>query len=249
MLDDLVPPIEILLETRDGTPMEQYKEYGEGFVRPYLISRARLQPFERVLEVGSGNGQKARVLTSYLDEKGSYEGIDIIPAGVRWCEHQYVSFPNFHFQLADLYNDMYNPQGVQKDADYSFPFNDDEFDLVYLCSVFTHMMLDGIARYISEIRRVLKPGGRCLLSFFLLNDDSVYWMETGQPLLDFPYKFDGYRLRNLEMKADAVAVEEEWVRDQFLRARLRLTEVTYGNWSGGKDLLYGLQDTMICVKM
>ena len=34
--------------------------------------------FEHVLDIGSGNGQKARVLAGYLNSEGRYEGFDIV---------------------------------------------------------------------------------------------------------------------------------------------------------------------------
>lgn len=248
--DDLVPSQDLLDLTSDGTPREQYKIYGDNFVRPYLIGRGQLRPDERVLEIGSGNGQKARALASYLNEDGSYEGIEIMPAAVEWCQRCYRRFPNFRYQRADILNDMYNPQGRTQDFEYSLPFAGDEFDLVFLCSVFTHMLKGGIARYIDEIGRVLKPGGRCLASFFLLNPDSLHWMTTQLPEVDFPYEHgDGCRLHNREIISDAVAVDEGWVRERFLAAGLRVTEATYGCWSGGRDLIGGLQDAILAIKM
>ena len=248
--DDLVPPQEILSLTWDGTPRDEYKAFGDNFLRPHLIERGRLRPDERVLEIGSGNGQKARALAAYLNEAGSYEGIEIMPAAVDWCQRSYRRFPNFRFQRADVLNDMYNPEGVARDFEYSFPFATNEFDLVFLCSVFTHMLKEGIARYISEVGRVLKPGGRCVASFFLLNPDSLHWMSTGTPPLDFPYEHgEGCRLRNLKMVSDAVAVDEAWVRERFLAEALRVAEVTYGHWSGGRDLIGGMQDAIVAVKM
>jgi SAM-dependent methyltransferase len=247
--DYLVPPAEVLAATSDGTPREQYKAYGDGFLHPYLIGRARLRKDERVLEVGSGNGQKARALVTYLDATGSYEGIDIIPAGVEWCQEHYRCFKNFQFKLADIYNDMYNPQGTARDFQYSFPFPDNEFDLVFLASVFTHMLNAGISKYISEIARVLKPGGRCLSSYFLLNPDSLYWMESGRAVINLPHVVGGNRVRNEEMPSDAVGVDEAWVREHFLKAQLRVTEVTYGHWCGGRDLIGALQDVIIAIKM
>jgi|HubBroStandDraft_6_1064221.scaffolds.fasta_scaffold14279_2 SAM-dependent methyltransferase len=248
--DDLVPSQELLDLTSDGTPRKQYKIYGDNFVHPYLVGRGQLRPGERVLEIGSGNGQKARALAAYLNEDSSYEGIEIMPAAVEWCQRSYRRFPNFRFQHADILNDMYNPRGKMQDFEYSLPFTANEFDFVFLCSVFTHMLKGGIARYIGEIGRVLKPGGRCLASFFLLNPDSLHWMTTRTPPVDFPHRHDdGCRLHNREIVSDAVAVDEVWVRERFLATDLRVTEVTYGHWSGCRDLIGGLQDMILAIKM
>ena len=47
-----------------------------------------------------------------------------------------------------------------KASEYTFPYEDGEFDVVVLTSVFTHMLPDDVAHYLDEIARVLKPGGR-----------------------------------------------------------------------------------------
>jgi SAM-dependent methyltransferase len=188
-------------------------------------------------------------LARYLNEQGSYEGIDIVRTGVEWCQQNYRRFPNFRFHVADIYNDMYNKGGRVRDVDYTLPFPDNEFDLVYLCSVFTHMMNDGINRYLIEISRVLKVGGRCFASFFLLNPDTLHWMANAKPVLTFPHVLRTCRLSSLETKSGAVAVDELWLRGRYLKSQLRITDVTYGYWCGGRDLTGSLQDTVVAIKM
>lgn len=249
MNDDLIPPQEILDLTCDGTPRAEYPAYGENFVSIWLVDRAKLRPCERVLEIGSGNGNKARALTTYLNEHGSYRGLDIIPAGIEWCQQRYRHHPNFQFQLADIYNDKYNPKGKIDDVGYTLPFSSDEFDLVFLCSVFTHMLEEGIARYVSEVARVLKTGGRCFASFFLLNADTVHWMSNGSPVFKFAHRRKHAMLINRKIRSEVVAMDEEWVRRAFLKARLRITDVTYGYWCGASDLTGSLQDSIIAIKM
>ena len=73
--DELIPPIEMMFD--GATSKSEFKNVGEGFTRYFLIEHARLKPNEKVLDVGCGNGQKARVLTKHLTDCGSYEGFDI----------------------------------------------------------------------------------------------------------------------------------------------------------------------------
>jgi hypothetical protein len=54
--------------------------------------------------------------------------------------------------------------------------------------------------------------------------------------------------RRPKSSGKGVAYEEEWVRQLYLRDRLSIVEITYGNWSGRKDLVQCLQDTIIAVK-
>ena len=244
--DYLVPPPEMLFD--GSNTAESFKRTGQGFTRVTLIARGRLQPNERVLDLGSGNGQKARVLAYYLNKEGSYEGLDIVKSGVEWCQQRYAIFPNFRFQHADVYSSHYNASATTLDTQYRLPFPDGDFDVVFLSSVFTHMLPDGVAHYIGEISRVLKPGGRCVATFFLLNRDSLARIIGGTSSLNFVYVIGSYRVLDPKNPSQAVALPEEWVREQFAAAGLRVAEATYGTWAGGKELLGAYQDTLISVK-
>ena len=82
-----------------------------------------LKPDERVLDAGCGIGRIAVPLTEYLDESGGYEGFDIAPEGIAWCRENITPrYPNFRFQVADIYNKSYNPEGSQKADEYEFPY-------------------------------------------------------------------------------------------------------------------------------
>src|SRR6185369_13897975 len=63
--EELIPPPELLFDGSWTT--EEFVLVGEGFTNENLIRRGRLQPHEKVLDLGSGNGQKARVLARYLN--------------------------------------------------------------------------------------------------------------------------------------------------------------------------------------
>jgi SAM-dependent methyltransferase len=244
--DYFVPPNVLLFD--GSTNAVEFRATGEGFTRGYLIQRARLQPGERVLDLGSGNGQKARVLAYYLDATGSYVGLDIVRAGVEWCRQRYAIFPNFRFEMADVYSSHYNPTGRYLDTEYRLPFPDDDFDLVFLSSVFTHMLPEGVAHYIAEISRLLKRGGRCVSTFFLLNRDSLSRIRAGASSLAFANEYGSYWVLDPTNPSKAVALDEEWVRQRFAAAGLRVVEAAYGTWCGGRDLMAAYQDSLISVK-
>ena len=103
------------------------------------------------------------------------KGIDIAKAGIEWCADKITPrLPNFRFQLIDVYNKHYNQQGACPASQYRFPFEDNTFSFVMLGSVFTHMLPDDLSNYLSEVYRVLEKGGRCLISYFLLNAELSY---------------------------------------------------------------------------
>jgi len=85
---------------------------------------------------------------------------------IDWCRRKISSkYPNFHFQFADIFNGVYNPKGKIKPVEYKFPYENESFDFVFVKSVFTHMLPQDMEHYFSEIARVLRKDGRCLITF------------------------------------------------------------------------------------
>ncbi len=245
--DDLIPPDELLF---DGcTTGEQFKNVGNSFVNTYLINRAHLRPYERVLDVGSGNGKMARVLSTYLNPRGAYDGIEIVREGVKWCQQKYAQFPNFRFHHADIRSSQYNPEGQMQAHDFGFPFENASLDLILLSSVFTHMLTNDLKHYVSEVSRCLRIGGRAVITFFLLNPESRSCLQSGSSTMQFDHAHDmNCRLMSADVPERAVAYEEVFIRSLMGQSSLSLAEVYYGNWSGRKDLLAAQQDVMIFVR-
>jgi ubiquinone/menaquinone biosynthesis C-methylase UbiE len=158
-----------------------------------LVRLAGLQPNHRILDWGCGIGQKARSLTRFITA-GGYEGLDISQMGISWCQKNITRrFDNFQFREADVYNSAYRPEGRQSAAHYKFPYESQQFDFVVLFSVFTHMIPEEVDNYLSEISRVLKSGGTCVASYFLIGDDAAKAVERGWNAHPFPHACEGYR--------------------------------------------------------
>ena len=238
---EMVPPRHLGFEG-DG----DFEATGDEFLR-YFTELGELKPEHRVLEVGCGIGRMARPLTKYLTT-GSYEGIDIVPKGIRWCQRNISSrHPNFHFQLADVQNHMYNPRGRYQPAQYEFPFENGQFDFTYLTSVFTHMLKHDMEHYMAQIARTLRPHARCFITFFLLNEESVGLMSSGSSSLDFRFRRDGCWLDDEHLPEHAVSYEEVQVRGLYRELGLTIETIRYGAWSGRAEYL-SYQDVVIATK-
>jgi len=211
-----------------------------------LVKLAGLQPHEQVLDVGSGIGRVAVPLTQYLNREGSYEGIDIVRKGVDWCRRKISKdHPNFRFTHIDLKNDLYNLSTEQEAKGFVFPYVDARFDVVFLFSVFTHMMPDDTANYLHQIARVLKPGGRCLATFFILTDDSKADMMRYKGL-QFVHQKGHYALLDPSVKEANVAFEQDWLHKQVSLAGLQIERNFLGYWPGlDKQQTAGFQDMLL----
>jgi SAM-dependent methyltransferase len=207
---------------------------------------------ERVLDIGCGSGRIAAPLTACL-VRGSYEGFDIDRRSIRWCEQAISSgYPNFRFQVADVYNTLYNPDGSQAALEYRFPFPDGDFDLALSLSVFTHMTPSETAHYICEAARVLHPGGRLLATFFLLNEETDRLQASGSPERRYRFRheftdMEDRRYRSVEETAGGLIAElEESVREMYERSGLEVESINRGSWSRGAA--GRIQDLVVAVK-
>jgi SAM-dependent methyltransferase len=208
-----------------------------------------LQPHHTVLEVGCGIGSMALSLTHFLNEEGSYEGLDIVKSDIEWCNKNIsAKHPNFHFQYSGLDNQPKNSVDKTDACNFIFPINDAKFDFVYLTSVFTHMMPADVEHYITQIGRVMKPGATALMSLFIINCESEDLMIKRPTQMNFPFNKGYYRLNSLQDENKQVAYDEEWLLEKLLTAGLKMEDIKYGNWCG-RDSYFDYQDLLICSKV
>lgn len=241
----MIPPRSMVF-VGDG----DFEAIGNEF-KAYLIDLAGLRPDSHVLDIGCGIGRMAVPLTSYLT-RGQYRGIDIVEKGILWCERRITPrFPNFRFVHSNIYNKLYNRRGTVKASEYAFPFPDHHFDVAFLTSVFTHMLPADVEHYTAEIARVLKPGGRCLVTFLLRNEESLKLIESGvtPARLAAIHHVEGPAWTSDPQIPEAVtAYEQGHVLD--LLARNGMTArmpIHYGSWCGRKQFL-SFQDIVIADK-
>ena len=179
--DPLLPPAHLRIYYYGTWDPEAFARASE--IRTELITRG-LRPEHRLLDIGCGIGNIAIGLKDYL--RGGYDGLDIHPEAIDWCQRTLTpQYPSFRFHRADVASRAYNPNGRVPASEYRFPFPDRSFDFIFLASVFTHMMPDEVERYVREISRLLAPGGRCVESYFLLNDETRPGVAAGRSFMSF----------------------------------------------------------------
>lgn len=214
-------------------PGTQHRRVGELYLRLF-VELGGLTRDAAVLEPGCGTGRMAEPLTGYLGDAGTYDGFDVVAKAARWCtEHISASHPNFRFQHVDVFNRAYNPKGRLDPSRFTFPYADESFDFVFLTSVFTHMLPGEVSHYLREIKRVLRPEGRCLATFFLLNESSAEAARAGTASRRFQYEGEGYSYDYADSPEAAVAYREPDALALIEQADLRVRmPIRYGRWAG-----------------
>jgi ubiquinone/menaquinone biosynthesis C-methylase UbiE len=240
--EEFAPPRRLVF-VGDG----DFKKTGEEFFK-YFVELGGLKPHHKVLDVGCGIGRMAIPLIKYL-ESGSYEGFDIVPKGIEWSNKTITAkYSNFHFQLIDVYNKLYNAKGKYISSEYKFPFSDESFDFVFLTSVFTHMLPKDMNNYFSNITRVLKRKGRAFITYFLINEDSLKSIGKNLSTLEFKYQEGDYWTTSPNKPEKAIAYEEKYIKDLYDKNDIKIIEpIHYGSWCGRKQYL-SYQDILIAEK-
>lgn len=209
-----------------------------------------LLPEAAVLDVGSGIGRSAAALADYLRPPGRYEGFDVVEKGVHWCQRTIGrDHPHFRFTYVPLHNDLYTAQG-QAATDFRFPYEEAQFDAVFLFSVFTHMVPTEIGHYLHEIARVLKPGGQCLATFFTYTEADLDWLADPARRFRFPVAHSGYRLMDAQVQSANVALAQDYLDQLIAEAGLHRQLLLPGYWRDAvpKAPLIDFQDLVVLAK-
>lgn len=121
----------------------------------------------RILDVGCGTGLIGIASEPFLGRNGHYVGIDVMKSDIVFCRNHYYS-PVFEFIHFNINNPAYAPS--QESKRLPWPVDSSIFDLVTALSVWTHLNEEDAVFYIKEVNRVLKPGGKAIITFFLLDE-------------------------------------------------------------------------------
>lgn len=146
-----------------------------------------LRTHDYLIDVGCGSGRLAKPLAEYL--AGSYLGIDVVPELVDYAR-RLVPRPDWRFQMA---------------SGLTIPEQDEKADMVCFFSVFTHLLHEESFVYLREAKRVLKPGGKVVLSFLDFRIDT-HWSIFQSDLENIG---NGSQPMNVFISADML---REWAR-------------------------------------
>ena len=245
-----VPSLDLIKYVSDSENAYIYEH--EGLKNVYhLIYLCGLRPYHQVLEIGCGCGRNSQFVAPILDPVvGSYKGFDISKRAVEWADRAITSlYPNVAFSHVDIKNSHYNPEGAISANSYRFPYEDESFDIVFLPSVFTHMIRLEFEHYIREIHRVMKHDGRLLSWHYLLERSALERREYTQLPPNMVQIDDHMFVGDPMDPCSFVAYEKQYVLNTIDSAGLTVHATMRGNWSGvAPQGLVDYQDKILSVR-
>lgn len=170
---------------------------------PVLVDFAQPVPADRALDVATGTGNTAFAIAQAA---GEAIGLDVSPGMLDQAEARATAEgrTNVRFQLGDA---------------EQIPFEDGRFTLVTARHAPHHF--HDVPRFLTEVRRVLAPGGRFVMSDGVCpTEEALDWFDRWQRLRD-PSHF--YSRTVAQWRALASEAGFEWVRDTIVPYRLDFT--------------------------
>ena len=233
-LDSLTPPAHLRVRVgcfRSFIDPGRYRRVGEEFAA-HLLALGGLRPGSVVLDIGCGCGQLASPLAASIDIR--YEGVDPDAEAVHWCTQSIgAQFPKFRFHHVDLRNGYYNPLGAVQPSTWTMPFPDQTFDVIVLKSVFTHMLRTDVQHYLNEIARLLRRGGRCVASLYVLNSETEQLLAQGKADFQLLDPVDGGKAFDARTPEYIIGWHDTTFHSMLEEARLRPAyPVFFGSWCG-----------------
>ena len=207
-----------------------------------LRDHAGLQPHHRVLDIGCGNGRVAEQLSPFLRATGGYVGFDISRRGIQACRRRFARAPHMRFEHLDVWNGEYNASGKVAELDTVFPAADGSIDVAFATSVFTHMRMSGVKRYLAECARVLKPGGRLAFTAFALEPGRDH-----SEVFDFQPFEEASAVIDRRYPERAIGHQRPAIEAAAADAGLRIESLLRGAWAppqeydGGQDLFVAVR--------
>jgi SAM-dependent methyltransferase len=250
--DSLVPPRginpNISFTPRRGAYAADFIASGNS-IADMLVSYVGLKSSWSVLDIGCGIGRVARALTTILAPPGEYRGFDVDPKAVAWCRRAYGPHANFTFSYAPVGYRNVRGHAPIRGEEYLFPYPDASFDLAFSVSVYTHLSRTVIDHYLAETSRVLRPGGVCVNTFFVIDEHAVGAMHSGRADRSYIEQPGGEYLFDPDNPNLGIGFTPDVIDTLHARHGLKIVPpVRFGTWSGRRVESFVYQDVVIALK-
>ncbi|MEO1101813.1 MAG: class I SAM-dependent methyltransferase [Pseudomonadota bacterium] len=214
-----------------------------------ISRRVDFKPGGHVLDIGCGTGRIAAPLIARMDAGGRYTGFDVSSRAIGWARRHVASeTASVSFIHVDLNNSEYNRSGREKASAFRFPAENEDVDVAIATSLYSHLLADEAVHFLKETARVLKPGGRAVITAFLMTPEILERVKCGAAQVAFKPFAEGSYTTEPRTPEEAIAFDEtlffDWVRAAGLTSAV---PVERGAWSSDKTE-GALQDWLVLEK-
>ena len=239
----LLPPKEFVIYRNSVLPAKHLRFNGPkfrdnsfyvhtaGLEAKRLIEKLGCNKGSHVLEIGCGQGRLATGLLKLIGPL-SYVGFDVHLPSVRWCR-EYIEKrePSYHFEHLDIASERYNKDGKMIDHDFKFNIKDRSIDIIYIWGVFTNLDGEVMKVYLTDLKRMLSPGGRIFFTAFV---------EENVP--DISINPKSYLFEEYTSPLQVVRYEKNYIFSLITQAGLVIDDFVYGKEFDGQSEFYLSQE-------
>ncbi len=236
-----------------------YVEWGHvvGIFQTLISQNISDNKSPKILDIGCGTGLLAIASEPFVKSGGRYTGIDVMSRDINFCNKHYNK-DYFEFIHHKVFNATYSVD--QNKANLPWEVQDGSIDLVLALSVWTHLNEIDAIYYFKEVNRVLKPGGRAIITFFSIEDDNQPSNFSGKGKSDFHntsaskwvfdqpvYGSDNWLTTKwAKIPEDAIGLTSKAITKLTEGTQLELLKITKGNWKGIPSIYF--QDIIVFEK-
>ncbi len=118
-----------------------------------------------VLDMGCGT-KMAKLLLEQDIPVARYAGMDVNRDVIEFLQ-AHVDDPRFTFHHLDVRNELYNPDGLPLQDRTELPVGAEQFDIIWLFSVFTHLEPADYRAMLKLLRRYVRDDGWLVFSLYI----------------------------------------------------------------------------------
>jgi len=171
---------------------------------------------DNITDIGCGFGRLPIGIMKVFDSI-NYVGIDVHKPSIDWC-NRFIGKKrdDINFIYLNIKNDRYNYKGKEFNDNFCFPIESKSQNLVYLYSVFSHMQLEEMRKYLIDFKRILKNGGGVFFTTFAEKDVPDYTINP-----------EGYIFKKFSGPLHVVRYNIDFLLNEIEKSGFKIMKIFY----------------------